>query len=238
MVGSTEVMVACRSILFLFVHLGASLGVSRAFLPLIEDFVFEGSSLSVALVDLVPLLCQSIDWFEGLMSERIAMFEVRSSELETRLSSNNNLVEVEEDTTVSVPQEVRAFSALGEECNLDVEILSRFSNRFQFPERVRVRLSWKKERACHFSLGEVCFYEAAFLSGLRFPIHPFIMELLNHFKIDPGQLMPNSWRIVVSCMEIWLATTKGDMIRVDEFTFLYHQKESKEYGYYELVPWV
>ena len=50
--------------------------------------------------------------------------------------------------------------------------------------------------------------------------------------------MPNSWRIVISCMELWLAVTKGDMIRVDEFTYLYHLKESKEYRYYELVPWV
>ena len=63
------------------------------------------------------------------------------------------------------------------------------------------------------------------------------MELLNHFNIAPGQLMPNSWRIVVSCMEFWLASTKGDMIRVDEFTYLYCLKESKEYRYYELVPW-
>ena len=88
------------------------------------------------------------------------------------------------------------------------------------------------------SPGEVCFYEAAFLCGLRFPVHPFIMELLNHFNIAFGQLMPNSWRTVISCMEIWLATTEGDMIRVDEFTYLYRLKESKEYGYYELVPWV
>jgi len=28
------------------------------------------------------------------------------------------------------------------------------------------------------------------------------------------------------------------MIRVDEFTYLYRLKESKEYGYYKLVPWV
>ena len=49
--------------------------------------------------------------------------------------------------------------------------------------------------------------------------------------------MPNSWRIVISCMEIWLATTEEDMIRVDEFTYLYRLKESKEYRYYELVPW-
>ena len=25
---------------------------------------------------------------------------------------------------------------------------------------------------------------------------------------------------------------------MEEFTYLYHLKESKEYGYYELVPWV
>ena len=71
---------------------------------------------------------------------------------------------------------------------------------------------------------------------VEIPVHLFIMELLNHFNIAPRQLIPNSWRIVVSCMEIWLATTEGDMIRVDEFTYLYYLKESKEYGYYKLVP--
>ena len=40
--------------------------------------------------------------------------------------------------------------------------------------------------------------------------------------------MPNSWRIVINSMKIWLATTEGDMIKVDEFTYLYHLKESKK----------
>jgi len=62
------------------------------------------------------------------------------------------------------------------------------------------------------------------------------MELLGHFDIAPRQFMPNSWRIVVSCMEIWLAATEGDMIKVNELVYLYHLKESKEHGYYELVP--
>ena len=43
------------------------------------------------------------------------------------------------------------------------------------------------------------------------------MELLNHFNITSGQLIPNLWRIVISCMEIWLAVIEGDMIRVDKF---------------------
>ena len=48
--------------------------------------------------------------------------------------------------------------------------------------------------------------------------------------------MPNSWRIVVNCMEIWLVTNE-DMIKVGELVHLYRLKESKEYGYYEFVPW-
>ena len=88
------------------------------------------------------------------------MSEVRSSELEIRLPFSDNTVE--EDTEVSTLRVVRAFFTLEEECGLDAETLSRFRDGFQFPKRVRIRLPRKEERACHFSPGEVCFYEAAF----------------------------------------------------------------------------
>ena len=39
--------------------------------------------------------------------------------------------------------------------------------------------------------------------------------------------MPNSWKIVIGYMEIWMVVTDGDMIRLDEFIHLYHLKESK-----------
>ena len=235
MVSSSEVRVVCPLVSFLFARLGASLDTSRAFLPFVGDFVFEGSGLGVALGELFPVLSQSINWFEGLVVERERMFEVRSSELETRLSSNND--SMQGDTAVSTPREVRAFHALEEVCGLDGDTLSRFKDRFQFPNRVRVCLPHEEERACHFFLGEVCFYEAVFLCGLRFPIHPFIMELLGCFGVAPRKLMSNSWRIMVSCMGIWLAATDGDMIRMDELIYLYRLKESKEHEYYKLVPW-
>ena len=168
------------------------------------------------------------------MREWEAMSEVRSSELETRLSSSGG--PVEGDTAVSNPCEVRAFYALKEECGLDVDTLGRFKDRFQFLERVRVHLPSEEDWACHFFPEEVCFYESAFVCGLRFPVHPFLMELLDHFGIAPGQLMPNSWRIVVSCMGIWLAAMDEDMLKVDELVYLYCLKASKGYGYYELVP--
>ena len=82
----------------------------------------------------------------------------------------------------------------------------------------------------------MCFYESTFSCRLRFPVHPFLMELLAQFGIAPGQLMPNSWSIVINCMQIWLASN-GDMIKMGELTYLYRLKESKECGYYKLVPW-
>ena len=42
---------------------------------------------------------------------------------------------------------------------------------------------------------------------------------------------------MVSNMGIRLATTDRDMIKVDKLVYLYRLKESKEHGYYELVPW-
>ena len=181
------------------------------------------------------VLSQSINWFGGLIRERKRMFEVRSSELEIGLSSSDG--PMEEDIAVSSPREVRAFHAVEEVYGLDVDTLGRFKDRFQFSEWVRVRLPNEEDRACHFFPGEVCFYKAAFVCGLGFPIHPFLMELLDRFGIASGQLMPNSWRIVVSCMGIWLAATDGGILQVDELIYLYCFKESKKHGYYELVPW-
>ena len=144
---------------------------------------------------------------------------------------------MEGDIVVSTPRKVRAFYALKEVCRLDANTLGRFKDRFQFPKRVRIRLPSEEDRACHFFLEEVCFYESTFICGLRFPVHPFLMELLDRFGIAPRQLKPNSWRIVVSCMGIWLAANDGDMLKVDELIYLYRLKASKEHGYYELVPW-
>ena len=231
MVSSSKVRVACPLVSFFFARLGAALGVSDDFFPLVGDFIFEGCGLSVVLGELSPILGQSLAWFEG---ETKRMSEVRSSELETGLLSSKG--PVEGDTAVSVRHLVRAFYALGKECGLDADTVARFKDRFQFPARVRVRQPGNEDRACHFFPGEVCFYEAAFTCRLRLPVHPLVMELLGYFGIAPGQFMHNSWRIVINCMEIWLAANE-DMIKVSELVYLYRLKKSKEYGYYELVPW-
>ena len=89
------------------------------------------------------------------MREREIMSEVRSSELDTGLSSSGE--PVEGDTAISTPREVRAFYALEEACGLDAETVARFKDRFQFPARVRVRRPSDEDRACHFFPGRYAF---------------------------------------------------------------------------------
>ena len=48
--------------------------------------------------------------------------------------------------------------------------------------------------------GMVCFFEVAFDNGLRFPLHPFIKRVLQHFNICPSQLAPNGWGILVGLL--------------------------------------
>ena len=43
------------------------------------------------------------------------------------------------------------------------------------------------------SLGEVAVYTTAFILGLRFPLHPFVMDVLDGCDIGLAKLTPNSW---------------------------------------------
>ena len=80
-----------------------------------------------------------------------------------------------------------------------------------------VRIPDGDDRACHSYADEVCLYKANFISGLRFPIHPFLREVFNHLLLAPAQLVLNSWRIVICCMVVWMSANDGDTIRIDKF---------------------
>ena len=46
----------------------------------------------------------------------------------------------------------------------------------------------------------VCFFEVTFDNGLRFPLHPFIKGVLQHFNVCHSQLAPNGWGILVGLL--------------------------------------
>ena len=66
-----------------------------------------------------------------------------------------------------------------------------FAERYRPPLGVQV---WIPDVLTFYAAsvpGMVCFFEVAFENGLRFSLHPFIKEVLQHFNACPSQLTPN-----------------------------------------------
>ena len=108
------------------------------------------------------------------------MSEVRSSDLETGLSSSNDRV-ISKATFVS-----SLYKAWTISCSLTGKDEQQIRDRFQFPDSVKIRIPSDEERACHSYADEVCFYETDFNSGLRFPVHPFVRELFSYLHLAPA----------------------------------------------------
>ena len=66
-----------------------------------------------------------------------------------------------------------------------------FARRYRPPFGVQV---WSPDVLTFYVVSVpkmVCFFEVAFDNGLRFPLHPFIKGVLQHFNVCPSQLAPN-----------------------------------------------
>ena len=95
MVDHYEIRRLSPSVSFFFARLGVFLGSSSGCRPPIKDFISRDSTLSLVLADLYPLLYQSLNWFQSLremfVEERVGS-EIRSSEVETGLSSSDDTI--------------------------------------------------------------------------------------------------------------------------------------------------
>ena len=59
-------------------------------------------------------------------------------------------------------------------------------DRYQILDDVVLRILNPNERACSSKYDDVAFYEADFNAGLRFPMQPFMRELLDCLCLSPG----------------------------------------------------
>ena len=186
----------CPSISFFFARLGVYLKYSSSRRPQAGLFVSHFTTFKPVLLTLYPLIRHS------LIKHHLEMIalenredNVRPSKLEIGLLSNAKSLCKEVDTAVSkLPSSSSStpLHALFEFCSLRGKHLKGFRKRFQFLKGTIIRLPRSSEKACSFAHGEVCFYKATSLCGLRFPIHPFIMQLHSNFQIAPSQLVPNA----------------------------------------------
>ena len=73
----------------------------------------------------------------------------------------------------------------------------------------------------------VCFFEVAFDNGLRFPLHPFIKWVLQHFNVCSSQLVPNGWGILVGLLAFFRDSGLG-VPSVVLLLYLFSPKETAE----------
>ena len=73
----------------------------------------------------------------------------------------------------------------------------------------------------------VFFFEVAFGNGLRFPLHPFIKWVLQHFNVCPSQLSPNGWGILVGLLVFFRGRGLG-VPSITLFLYLFSVKETTE----------
>ena len=122
-----------------------------------------------------------------------------------------------------LPRINRSCKAMSYFSKIDQDDIDRIRRRYQIPDDVVLRIPDSNERACCPKYeGDVVFYEADFRADLRFPIPPFVRELLDYLSLAPRQVAPNGWRKIISCMVMWRVTSnRQEDLTVDKFLFCY-----------------
>ena len=69
--------------------------------------------------------------------------------------------------------------------------VTRTRARYQIPDDVVLRIPDLNEKACYPEFNDVAFYEVNFQAGLRFPLQPFVRELLDFLSLAPRQVALN-----------------------------------------------
>ena len=102
-----------------------------------------------------------------------------------------------------------------------------FAERYRPPPGVRV---WTPDVLTFYVAsvpGMVCFFEVAFDNGLRFPLHPFMKEVLQHFNVCPSQLAPNGWGIFMGILAFFRDRGLG-VPSVALLLYIFSPKETDE----------
>ncbi|GFZ11316.1 hypothetical protein Acr_22g0007140 [Actinidia rufa] len=149
------------------------------------------------------------------------------------LGAKSYIDETTQSTSSPIPTNSSKMdtSSLTKESNVMSQAdLDNLGTTYSFPQGVRLRIPGDGETILSARQGEVAFYEAAFLAGLRFPIHPTIRDILIHYQICPAQLSPNAWRSVICSLVIWRIFKRH--LSCGEFRCLYSLSPLPDSGWY------
>ncbi|KAK3020513.1 hypothetical protein RJ639_045455 [Escallonia herrerae] len=90
---------------------------------------------------------------------------------------------------------------------MSTEDLQDLIREYPLPEGWYARLPGLQEQANYGTKFETGIYEEQVKSGYRLLLHPFALRFFEHYRMAPGQLVPNGWRKLVGL--IYLVQTSG-----------------------------
>jgi hypothetical protein len=204
--------------------------------PPLEGFIPSDRVLHRLAAELYSIVYPAISTWEAVRG-RMAANEAEwplplSDEFPEGLSGESAGEEVREILSEMTPSTLgahpvsgvdRSWKAMSYFSKIDQDNINRMRGRYQIPDDVVLRIPDLDERACCPKYeGDVAFYEVDFQAGLRFPLQPFVRELLDYLSLAPGQVAPNGWQTIISCMVMWRVDSNGrEDLTVDEFLFCY-----------------
>ncbi|KAK3023671.1 hypothetical protein RJ639_043552 [Escallonia herrerae] len=129
-----------------------------------------------------------------------------SSQLSHSLSRKNALGDVKDqaDDKANPKPWYTADEKSGKMSTKDFQDLIR---EYPLPEGWYARLPGLQEPANYGTKFETGIYEEQVKSGYRLPLHPFALRFFQHYRMAPGQLVPNGWRKLAGL--IYLVQTSG-----------------------------
>ncbi|KAK3017668.1 hypothetical protein RJ639_003985 [Escallonia herrerae] len=116
------------------------------------------------------------------------------------------------------------FAADEKRNKMTKESIVELLKEYPLPPPFSARVPALQEPANYGTNLETSVYEGQIRSGYRVPMHPFAVAFFNHYKMAPGQLVPNGWRKLVGL--IYLVQTSGYPVTVDDFMRLYLERPS------------
>ena len=103
--------------------------------------------------------------------------------------------------------------------------LDWFRRRFHIPAEYTLSVTNKKAHEPYTGFEKLVVYKDQMEGGLRFPLDPFVKLFLNRYNIAPGQLHPNSYRILTGYLE--LMHREGVAPNLDMLRYVYSLTKKK-----------
>ncbi|KAK1364099.1 hypothetical protein POM88_039660 [Heracleum sosnowskyi] len=79
----------------------------------------------------------------------------------------------------------------------EIDLIRDYNKMYRVRSPYRLVPAGPGDRSCYWRPDALCIYKDAIVAGLRFPFHEFIPRLLADVGINPCQLPPNAWRIIM-----------------------------------------